>query len=211
MATGNKVGYWWLALTALAIAVYAPLPYLTTPLKELGDAGLAAHYAAQPPWIQTVLYIHMIGSALALLLCPIQLSRKIRSKNPALHRNVGRLTIAAMITGGGAGAVLAPVSIAGPLGTAGFGTLAILSVTFPLLGLRAIKRKDVATHRRWMTRAFAMFYAGVTLRLGLITLIVALDDFGTAYAIMTFGSWVPNLIVVEWLLRRSARQQAGVS
>ena len=32
-----RVGFWWLSLSALLIAVFAPLPYLTTSLRALAD------------------------------------------------------------------------------------------------------------------------------------------------------------------------------
>ena len=78
----------------------------------------------------------------------------------------------------------------------------MLWVTFALLGLRAILRRDVAAHRRWMLRTFAMTYAAVTLRLWLLALIPLLGDFRSAYLLVPFLCWVPNLVVVELLLRR---------
>ena len=71
-----------------------------------------------------------------------------------------------------------------------------------MLGLLAIRRGDVAVHRRWMLRAFAAIYAGVTLRLWLPVLATVLDDFDLAYSIVPFLAWVSNLLVVEWVLRR---------
>ncbi|WP_447003841.1 DUF2306 domain-containing protein [Saccharothrix isguenensis] len=200
----RTVGLWWLALTAGAIAVYAPLPYLTTSLGEMAaeGGGLAAHYAAQPGWTRAVLYAHMVVSGPALLLSPLQLSTRVRAKAPRLHRALGRVVVVAMVAGGAAGGVLAPFSAAGWIGTAGFGLLAVLSVAFPLLGLRAVRAGDVPAHRRWMVRAFAMVYAGVALRLGVLLLMPVTGDFMSAYLFMPFGSWVPNLLVAEWVLRR---------
>ncbi|MEU6150543.1 DUF2306 domain-containing protein [Actinosynnema sp. NPDC047251] len=206
LTTRRKIGFGWLALTAVAIAVFAPLPYLTAPLEEMGDSGLASHYAAKPAWVHAVLYTHMVGSGLALLLCPAQLSAKVRRRWPKFHRVLGRITIVAMLVGGTAGAVLAPMSIAGVNGMAGFGLLAVLSVAFPVLGLRAIRRGDPAAHRRWMVRAFSLVYAGVMLRVGVILLLPVVGDFDSAYAFMPFGSWVPNLLVAEWVLRREQRR-----
>ncbi|MEU5695492.1 DUF2306 domain-containing protein [Actinosynnema sp. NPDC020468] len=210
--TGRAVGVWWLALTAGAFAVYAPLPYLTDGLQAMasGDGGLAAHYAAQPTWVQVVLYVHMICSGTALLLSPVQLSSRVRRRTPRTHRVVGRITFGALVGGGTAGALLAPFSVAGALGTAGFGLLAVLSVVFPVLGLRSALRGDLAQHRRWMIRAFALIYAGVMLRLGLIVVVASTGwDFDRAYLLMPFGSWVPNLLVAEFVLWRSSARRAA--
>jgi uncharacterized membrane protein YozB (DUF420 family) len=91
------------------------------------------------------------------------------------------------------------------MGTAGFGTLAVAWLTCAALGLRAILRGDVAAHRRWMLRTFALTYAGVTLRLWLIVLIPLLGgDFLRAYLFTPFLCWVPNLVIAELLLRRTS-------
>ena len=103
---------------------------------------------------------------------------------------------------GTAGFLLAWVNVAGPVGTAGFGTLAVLWMTCALLGLRAILRRDVAVHRRWMLRTFALTYAAVTLRLWLVVLIPLLGDFHSAYLLVPFLAWVPNLLVVALVLHR---------
>lgn len=122
---------------------------------------------------------------------------------PVVHRTVGRVVLLCIVLGGTAGLVIAPLSLAGLIGTAGFGSLALLWITFAVAGFRAIRRRDVVHHRRWMLRAFAMTYAAVTLRLWLIALIPLLGgDFLPAYYVVPFLSWVPNLIVVELILRR---------
>lgn len=69
--------------------------------------------------------------------------------------------------------------------------------------MRAIRRGEVAVHRRWMIRAFALTYAAVTLRLWPAVLVPVLGgDFRAAYLIVPFLCWVPNLVVTEMLLRK---------
>lgn len=199
------MGLVWLAVSALAIAVFAPLPYLLNPLPELAASGgeVATNYATRPGWVRTFFLLHVVGGGLALLLSPLQLSARLRTRAPRVHRVVGRVVVAAIAAGGVAGLVLAPMSLAGGVGTAGFGALALLWLGFTALGLRAIRSGDVVTHRRWMLRTFAMTYAAVTLRLWLVALVVLFDgDFLRAYVLVPFLCWVPNLLVVELLLRR---------
>jgi uncharacterized membrane protein len=141
----------------------------------------------------------------------VQLSSRVRARVPRLHRVTGRVVLVAIALAGTAGFLLSWFNTAGPIGTAGFGTLAVLWVTFAALGLRAILRGDVTVHRRWMLRTFALTYAAVTLRLWLIVLIPLLGDFGSAYVLVPFLSWVPNLLVVEWLLRRQPTDMASTS
>ena len=206
-------GLGWLALSALAIAAFAPLQYLMNSMSDLAANGgeIAVNYASRPGWVRVAFYTHIVFGGLALLLSPVQLSSRVRARVPRLHRVTGRVVLVAIALAGTAGFLLSWVNVAGPVGTAGFGTLAVLWVSFAALGLRAILRGDVTTHRRWMLRTFALTYAAVTLRLWLFALIPVLGDFASAYALVPFLGWVPNLLVVEWLLRRQPTAIASTS
>ncbi len=58
--------------------------------------------------------------------------------------------------------------------------------------------------RVWMIRSYALTFAAVTLRIWLPLSQVAGLPFAQAYPAIAWFCWVPNLIVVEWLiLRRS--------
>jgi len=200
----RAVGLGWLALSALAIAVFAPLPYLLNSLSDLAAHGgeIAVNYAPRPGWVRVAFFTHVVFGGLALLLSPVQLSARVRARVPRLHRMTGRIVLVAIAAAGTAGFLLSWVNAAGPVGTAGFGALAVLWVGFAATGLRVIVRGDVVAHRRWMLRTFALTYAAVTLRLWLFALVPLLGDFRSAYVLVPFLCWVTNLLVAEWLLRR---------
>ena len=212
----TRSAFWWILLSALAIAVFAPLPYALTSLAETGGGeGVGASYADQAGWVQAAFYVHITAGGLALLLSPFQFVARLRERHPAVHRTTGRIALAAIVVGGCAGLLLAPHSLAGPIGTAGFGLLAVLWVAFAITAFRAIRLGDVATHRRWMVRTFALTYAAVTLRLELglmIALQISLAGvdgqtaFERAYLVVPFLCWVPNLLVAErYLATREVR------
>ena len=83
--------FWWLALSALAVAVLAPLPYALVPLAELARNGseVAAHYAERSPGLQLALLLHAGAGGLALLLAPLQFAARLRDRAPAVHRRPG--------------------------------------------------------------------------------------------------------------------------
>ncbi len=213
LLSGRTVGVVALALSAVAVAVFAPLQYLVQPLQALAAGGgeIAANYAPRPSWVRVAFFAHVIFAGVALLLSPIQLSGRLRARIPRVHRVTGRIVLASIAIAGVAGFLLSWFNVAGAIGTAGFGALAILWITFAALGLRAILRGDVHAHRAWMMRTFAMTYAAVTLRVWLIVLIILLGDFHSAYLLVPFLSWVPNLIVVELILRRGRPAAAARS
>ena len=204
---------WWIVLTSLGIAVFAPLPYLTTSLETMSrdDSGIASNFVDRPAWFHLALYLHIIFAGLALALSPLQFSTRLRARAPRLHRVVGRITLGSVGVSGCGALVIAPKNLAGPVGIAGFGLLALLWLGFAGAAVRAARRRDFVEHRRWAIRTFALTYAGVTLRLWvgvLIALQTGFSDidadlaFTRAYYLVPFLAWVPNLIVAERYLRR---------
>lgn len=209
----SRIAWGWIAFSAVTVVALVATPYLTASLRQLADAevGIATTYVDQPLPILIAFYTHVVLGAVALLIGPLQFARALRERFPRVHRALGTVSIVAIVGASAAGLVISTVTSAGVIGTLGFGLLAILWATFALLGLRAILRRDVISHRGWMTRAFALTYAGVTLRLWIPILMAVFMALGSdpgaafvqAYAIVPFLSWVPNLIVAEWIVRAS--------
>lgn len=83
-----------------------------------------------------------------------------------------------------------------------FGSAMLASI---VLGFLAVRRRDFARHRVWMTRAFAIALgAGTqTVTLGFGQGIFGKTDLTTA--VFQLLAWVVNLSVAEWALRRPGR------
>jgi len=212
----NRGGYIVFALACVAVAVFAPLPYLTQSMADLAEAdiGLAAHYALQPSSIQLALIVHGTASGLALGLTPLQWAAGVRRRWPAFHRLTGRILAAAILVGAATGLVVAPVSYAGLSGTIGFSLLSVIWVWCCVRSVATIRAGDLVGHRRWVMRTSALTFAAVTLRVATgvsVVILTAATDLGAkaafdrAYVVMPFFSWMLNLAVVEWALRRSGR------
>jgi hypothetical protein len=75
-----------------------------------------------------------------------------------------------------------------------------------VVALQRILHGDVHGHRRWMTRNFALTFAAVMLRLYLPASIVGGLRLEVVYPVVAWLCWVPNLLVAEWGLIRSARR-----
>jgi uncharacterized membrane protein len=218
----TRTAFWWILLSALAIAVFAPLPYALNSLADLAGSNqdLAGNYVDRSVVVRSAFYLHIGFGGLALLLSPFQFATRLRARAPSVHRAVGRVVLGSIAIAGTAALVLAPHSIAGLVGTLGFGLLAVLWLTFATGAFRAIRRRDVAGHRRLVVRTFALTYAAVTLRLWLGVLIAVQSGlagvdpdvaFDRAYLLVPFLSWVPNLLVAEWYLATRERRTARAS
>ena len=87
----------------------------------------------------------------------------------------------------------------------GFGSLAIAWLGTTIAGYRAVRRRDLISHRCWMLRSYALTFAAVMLRVYLpLSQIVGLP-FGPSYQVISWLCWVPNLLVVEMLVIQRPR------
>jgi uncharacterized membrane protein len=212
--TGSRVSLVWVLLTSLAIVGYVYYTYAAGSLDTLAEeeAGLASTYADRAAPVQVAFYAHIVFSALALAIGPLQFVRALRRRRPAVHRWIGRVFLGSVALGAAASFVMAFVNSAAINGFFGFGTLALLWGYTAWRGWRAARVGDYAGHQAWMIRCFALTYAGVTLRvwLGVLIGVQLLAGTGadgdvvvdTAYAALPFLSWLPNLVVGELLVRR---------
>ena len=189
----------WVLIVALAtvIAAYALAALI---LPTLG-APLVAQRRATMPWSMQA---HLAGGALALALGAWQLNGRLRVRHPAWHRWVGRSYLAAVGIGGASGLALATRSDEGIVTHLGFGALAVAWLITTGVAFAHIRRREVASHRRWMVRSFALTFAAVTLRTYLPLSFAFGVPFPTAYRVISWACWIPNLLFAEWWLRRGS-------
>lgn len=187
------------AIIALICAALALISF-----RYLLRVGAVPPLIANNLFIEPWLMVHVAGAATALLIGPTQFSSRLRIRFATVHRWIGRVYVVSCLVGGAAGFVLALGASTGPISTIGFGTLAILwMVTTSLAWRRAIQGRFVE-HRAWMIRSFALTFAAVTLRLYLPLHMFFGMAFDDAYRAISFLCWVPNLLVAELYLRKSA-------
>jgi hypothetical protein len=212
---GSRVNWTVMALLSLAIVGYSVGQYATESLQSLGakSVGVAPNYVHRPLAIQLAFYVHIVAAGLTLAVGPFQFVGALRRRLPRVHRWIGRVYLVATGFAGTAGLVMAFISRAGIAGFFGFGSLSVLWVWVAYRGYRAIRfERDVASHRAWMIRSFALTFAAVTLRLWLGLLITAQALAGSqasgermfmnAYVVVPFLAWLPNLVVAELMIRR---------
>lgn len=197
----------WLLFMAAstAVALYAFYYFVGSPLGTVDETtvGVLTQLRDRPFWF----YLHVGGGGTALLLAPWQFIRALRNRAPVVHRTIGRLYVMAILIGGTAGLVMAPNSDAGPIAQLGFASLAVLWLATTAIAFAAAYRRKISTHRRWMIRSVALTLAAVTLRIYVgITGALLVPSFGvdftTAYVVIGWACWVPNLILAELWLRR---------
>ena len=193
-------GFVALVVLSIAVSTYAVLTY-----------GFFSPSAVLPPEMRATfdahrwgLASHVFAAAIALALGPFQLSARLRARRPAVHRWMGRLYLCVgVLIGGVAGLFMAVHAYGGWAARIGFGSVALAWLYTGYRAYGRIRAGDVVAHRRWMVRNFSLTFAAVTLRLWLPVLIVAGFAFETAYPIVAWLSWIPNLLVAELVVRRT--------
>ena len=192
---------------ALAVAAYAVLAYGLLPLGKLMGPEMRANFVAHSVGI----YTHVFAAAIALALGPLQFAGRLRRRVPRLHRMSGRVYLAGVATGGLAGLYMSAFAYGGLVAKLGFAGLALAWLYTGFRGYRAIRGGDVAGHRRWITRNFALTLAAVTLRILLPASQVSGIHFDVAYPAIAWLCWIPNLLLAEWaFVRRDSVAGSGV-
>lgn len=150
------------------------------------------------------LLMHIAGSMLATILGPFQFLRKIRTgRYLKIHRWLGRVYVLGVLFGGVGGAYMGTIAYGGPIARLGLMTIAALWLVSGYMAYTNIRNKKIEQHRKWMVINYAITFAGVTLRLWQIVFGVIGLDFLTGYIIVTWLSWVPNLLVALWINNRN--------
>jgi uncharacterized membrane protein len=194
-------GYIALVVLSLALVGYTLVVYGLLPLGAAVHPDLRASFLAHRAGI----YAHVFASAVALAIGPFQFRAALRARRPELHRLMGRIYLGVgVLVGGLAGLLMSFHAFGGPVSRLGFGCLALAWLYTGARAYLAIRARELAAHRRWMARNFALTFAAVTLRLWLPGSVVSGVPFELAYPIVAWLCWVPNLVFAESLLRRGS-------
>lgn len=196
----------WIVLAlSLAVAGYGLVAYFALEPGSTVHPAMRAAYAEHP----TRILLHVAGAAVALAVGPLQFFPALR-RRVRLHRALGFAYFAGVLTGGAAGLATAAIAYGGLVARVGFAGLAVAWLISGAAALAAARRRDWLAHEVWALRCFALTFAAVTLRLQMGAFAAGGLRFEDYYPVVAWLCWVPNLVVVEWLLLRGtpARREA---
>ena len=151
-------------------------------------------------WYLPAYYSHVLLGGIILVIGFIQLSRTWGLRWKKLHRIMGYVYVMGVLFLSAPGGLIMSFFInRGPLVLLSFITQASLWFYFTATAFNLIRKHDVASHQRWMWRSYSLTFAAVTLRL-YIYFCSYFVDLGEpiAYGILSWLSWLPNLVAVEF-------------
>jgi hypothetical protein len=153
------------------------------------------------------LRLHIAVTAIAIIVAPWQFARRLRNKHPLVHRTMGRTYLVTGFVGIGTGTAIALGSSQGLIAGLGFLCLGLSWLTVTAVAYRMILRGDYEAHRRWMLRSFALIFGAVTLRIYLPVSFALGLTFESAYPVIAWLNWVPNILLMEWWIRREGHRR----
>ncbi|NII25232.1 DUF2306 domain-containing protein [Pseudoflavitalea sp. X16] len=166
-------------------------------------------YIHNPVW-KAAFYVHVFTAIIALLAGFTQFSPDFLKRYKKLHRLIGRLYAwdilvinfpAAMIMAVYANGLL-PSKIA-------FVILDCLWFWFTYKAVIAARQKRFTEHKQYMIRSYALTFSAITLRMWKLILSNSFTiDPVTLYMIDAWLGFVPNLLLAEWIIRRSSRKRS---
>ena len=158
-------------------------------------------------WYKLAFYLHIIFGGIALLVGWIQFIKSVRLKYMNLHRFIGKVYLLAVIISGVPGFFIAFHATGGVSPKLGFSIGAVLWVLLAVLSYTAIRKGNVTAHRNFMIYNYAGTFGAVTLRLWLPLLILVYGEFKSAYQIVAWLSWLPNMIVAYFIIKGIGKRE----
>ncbi len=145
-------------------------------------------------------YAHIATAPMALFVGLVQLSHRFRSRWPIFHRRAGKFYVAiVLLIVAPSGLMMATRAPFGRMAISGFVVLSIATWVVTLIAWREAKVGRFRRHGEWMWRSFLLIASAVLLRL----ISVIASDLRVApeiaYPVAAWGSWVPSLVVYEWV------------
>lgn len=165
--------------------------------------------AVKTGWYLPAFYCHIIGSSIILMAGFFQFSKMVYN-NRALHKVLGKFYVFGVLFFAAPGAYVMTLFV--NRGTGVFISFLLqntLWVIFTLAAWLLVMNGRIDSHIKMMRRSYTLAFGAVTLRfyIWLFTVLGSGVSFENNYLIIAFLSWVPNLLVAEWINYSQKEQQ----
>ncbi len=192
---------WWLFATLCTLVGLYPITYFVID-RHFGLLSSKSQELLNNLAWNIGFYGHIIFGGISLLIGWIQFSTHIRNTRITWHKNVGKTYLIAVLISGICSIYIGFFATGGFISMSGFILLGIIWVLSTILAYKAVLDKKIQTHQNLMILSYAACFSAVTLRLWLPILTSLTGEFLTAYKIVAWLCWVPNILFAYWLINR---------
>jgi len=203
----------WLVPIALIALAFIPIAAGTFRLTTLGSGAPVTANTLRFVTSPIPVILHIVSVTIYSLLGAFQFSTGLRRRWPGWHRAAGRVLVGAGLVAALSGLWMASFYAIVPADTLllhvlrlFFGAAMAVSI---VLGLVAIRRRNVGQHLAWMRRAYAIgLGAGTQALIRIVPEVLFGKPDPDSLALLMGAAWMINLAVAEWLIRRHPRPRA---
>ena len=195
------IGYLLLAFFSF-LMLKITLPYLSMD-DHTGFLRIKQHVINIGAW-KLAFYVHVFTSMFALLAGFTQFSPSILANRSSLHRSIGKLYIVViLLLSGPSGLIMALYANGGWVSQLAFALLSVCWWGTTFLAYRAIRQRKIRLHQEMMWRSYALTLSALTLRAWKWLIVWSFEPHPMdVYMIVAWLGWVPNLLLIEWMLHR---------
>jgi uncharacterized membrane protein len=163
-------------------------------------------------WWKSAFYVHVFSAVAALLAGFTQFSASVLRNHRPWHRIIGRIyAYDILVINFPTGMVLAVCANGLLPGRIAFVLLDCLWFSFTLIAVAAARNGQIARHREFMIRSYALTLSAITLRTWKLILSHSFHiDAVHLYMIEAWMGFVPNLLFAEWWIRSRVRNRPAV-
>ena len=179
---------------------------------DTGFLAVKQDYIDIKVW-RAAFYIHVFTSFLTLLAGFTQFSTYLLKEHKALHRIMGKIyVVAVLFVNVPSGMILAFYANGYLSSKIAFVILDSLWFWFTLKAFIEIKRGNILAHKQFMMRSYALTFSAITLRAWKLILsgLFVISPV-SLYMIDAWLGFVPNLLIVEWLIRKNKKGKKNLS
>lgn len=205
----NKFLWIFFALFAITIGLYPAIYFLMD--RRFGLLSSKDDELLSNLFWNAGFYTHIIFGGLSLLIGWTQFSSKLRNMYIGLHRRVGKVYVFSAMLSALAGIYIAFYATGGWISALGFICLGCIWFLTTFKAYKHIRNGRITQHEKLMIFSYAACFAAVTLRIWLPLLTIVFGDFNTAYRIVAWLCWVPNLLIAFLIVRRLKSNHSSLS
>lgn len=202
----SKKSWWILFIISLCVIIPFMAPYfLIDPEKSrIQISSTSIQYPA--------LITHIFFAFIALIAGFLQFVKKIRTRDPRIHRIIGKIYYASVFISGILSLIVI-FYIENFSKVLSFLALAILWIFTTIKGIHSVKKKNYIAHQIWMTRSFGITLVAVSGRVLVPLILLAYFLLNGLHVpggrermveeALNVNIWVGlliNLIIIEWII-----------
>lgn len=153
-------------------------------------------------------YLHVYTSIFALLAGFTQFNDALLRTRKSIHRAIGKLYVfVVLLLAAPSGLFIGLFANGGFYAKISFVLLALLWFYFTGQGFLKIKNNQLALHKMFMLRSFALAFSAVTLRLWKVIIVYLFHPAPMdVYQVIAWLGWVPNLLLVEYYIFKRIKE-----